>query len=243
MAASYYRIIEGKRYDRALLERVEALTQGRGDGRISQSDAQELWSLVQDGRGITPTERATLEYAQIAYQWTDAAVEWLHHRINDQESDLLTSLQKIIRQTFGLSFLNFVARDQDLSAQMAINNQVISVDQALYAALHSLLHEQLGGESPKSIVQEVHQLFPENTEQWESELQARVHQYFEQGTLTLLPIDPEDSDEEFPVNPPEEGESVEENWVFELSLPTLSDHIYWAIVPRNGSQAYHYGFN
>jgi len=41
--SSYYRIINGVSYDRALLESAEALTQGRGDGRISEADAKTLW--------------------------------------------------------------------------------------------------------------------------------------------------------------------------------------------------------
>jgi hypothetical protein len=44
--------------------------------------------------------------------------------------------------------------------------------------------------------------------------------------------------------PPEQGESTEDNWIFVLHIPTLSDHLYWVIVDRRGSQApYLYGFN
>lgn len=44
--------------------------------------------------------------------------------------------------------------------------------------------------------------------------------------------------------PPEQGESTQDNWIFVLHIPTLSDHLYWVIVDRRGSQApYLYGFN
>jgi hypothetical protein len=44
--------------------------------------------------------------------------------------------------------------------------------------------------------------------------------------------------------PPEQGENAQDNWVFVLHIPSLSDHIYWAIVDRQGKVApYLYGFN
>ena len=46
---SYYKIINGQRYDRKLLEKAEALTKGQGDGRISQKDAETLYSMITDG--------------------------------------------------------------------------------------------------------------------------------------------------------------------------------------------------
>lgn len=43
---------------------------------------------------------------------------------------------------------------------------------------------------------------------------------------------------------PEHGEKVEENWIIRLKIPSLSDHIFWAIVERWGIIApYNYGFN
>jgi hypothetical protein len=43
---------------------------------------------------------------------------------------------------------------------------------------------------------------------------------------------------------PERGEDLEKNWVFSLVMPTLSDHIYWVIVPKDAPEgAYVYGFN
>lgn len=43
---------------------------------------------------------------------------------------------------------------------------------------------------------------------------------------------------------PEHGESVANNWIIRLKIPTLSDHIFWAVVERNGKVLpYNYGFN
>lgn len=45
---------------------------------------------------------------------------------------------------------------------------------------------------------------------------------------------------------PERGESTADNWVFSLVLPSLSDHIYWVVIPKKpqtASLGYVYGFN
>lgn len=43
---------------------------------------------------------------------------------------------------------------------------------------------------------------------------------------------------------PEHGEKVESNWIVRLKIPTLSDHIFWAVVDRNrAASPYNYGFN
>ncbi len=42
----------------------------------------------------------------------------------------------------------------------------------------------------------------------------------------------------------EEGEGVEKNWIFLLQIPELSDHMFWAVVPKDGKEpVYNYGFN
>jgi hypothetical protein len=42
----------------------------------------------------------------------------------------------------------------------------------------------------------------------------------------------------------ERGESVRQAWIFKMKLPHLSDHLYWAIVDRDGQRpVYNYGFN
>jgi hypothetical protein len=74
---SYYRSIDGVKYDSGLLDRAEALTNGRGDGRISEKDAEALLSDAMDGGKITRIERRTLEYILLNYKCTDKGVEFL----------------------------------------------------------------------------------------------------------------------------------------------------------------------
>jgi hypothetical protein len=43
---------------------------------------------------------------------------------------------------------------------------------------------------------------------------------------------------------PEHGESVNDNWIIELRIRSLSDHIFWSVVDRMGKKpTYNYGFN
>jgi len=42
----------------------------------------------------------------------------------------------------------------------------------------------------------------------------------------------------------EHGETVDKNWIIELRIRSLSDHIYWAVIDRTGNKSpYNYGFN
>lgn len=58
--ASYYIEINSKQYDRKLIELAEESVKGRGDGRISLSDAQKLLAAVKDGNVYTDIEKATI---------------------------------------------------------------------------------------------------------------------------------------------------------------------------------------
>ena len=74
---SYYKQIDGVKYDKGLLEKADSLTTGRGDGRISQDDAEKLWEDAQDGKGVTECESRTLQYILENYNCTDAGKEVL----------------------------------------------------------------------------------------------------------------------------------------------------------------------
>lgn len=74
---SYYKSIDGVNYDKGLLEKADSLTSGRGDGRISENDAEDLWKDAMDGGKITRVERRTLEYILLNYRCTDGAIVYL----------------------------------------------------------------------------------------------------------------------------------------------------------------------
>lgn len=81
MAESYYKVIDGKKYKRAILEFVEEAVKGAGDGRISKDDAEKLLTLVKDGDTYTDVEKDTIKYVREKHKWTDAADEWFRTEI------------------------------------------------------------------------------------------------------------------------------------------------------------------
>ena len=78
---SYYKEIDGKKYDRELLELADELTQGQGDGRLSKDDAAQLLEKVKDGGSYTDVEKDTMAYIRDTYKWTDAGDEWFRTEI------------------------------------------------------------------------------------------------------------------------------------------------------------------
>ena len=68
MAKSYYKTINGVRYDRALLEAAEERISGQVDGSISEKAAEEIVELTKDGGRITETELTTLKYIRENYK-------------------------------------------------------------------------------------------------------------------------------------------------------------------------------
>jgi len=76
----YYKIVDGVKYDRELLEQAE---QAAKDGQISVGEARALWESALDGHGVTNNEKLTLEHVLKAFKCTKPAKEFL-------EKELLT---------------------------------------------------------------------------------------------------------------------------------------------------------
>ena len=78
---SYYKEINGKKYDASLIEAAEKAVAGSGDGRISQADAETLYAAVKDGDSYTDIEKDTVAYIRENFKWTDAADEWFRTEV------------------------------------------------------------------------------------------------------------------------------------------------------------------
>ena len=78
---SYYKTIDGKKYDGELIDLAEKLTGSAGDGRISNADAGQLLEAVKDGDAYTDTEKDTISYIRQNYKWTESADEWFRSEI------------------------------------------------------------------------------------------------------------------------------------------------------------------
>ena len=81
MTMSYYKTIEGKKYDGELIELADKLTAGAGDGRISMADAEKVYEAVKDGNSYTDIEKDTVAYLRDNYKWTEAADEWFRTEV------------------------------------------------------------------------------------------------------------------------------------------------------------------
>lgn len=81
MSETYYKVIDGKKYDKQMLEIAEATTAGQGDGRISLADAKRLIGAVVDGGRYTDTEKDTMAYIRENYKFTEEADAWFREEI------------------------------------------------------------------------------------------------------------------------------------------------------------------
>mmetsp|Transcript_53034 Transcript_53034/g.147651 ORF Transcript_53034/g.147651 Transcript_53034/m.147651 type:complete len:257 (-) Transcript_53034:525-1295(-) len=71
---SYYKVIDGVKYDRALLEAVESFAK---DGQVGYPEAKQLWRDAEDGKDVTDIEKATLEYAMTAFKFSEKALAFM----------------------------------------------------------------------------------------------------------------------------------------------------------------------
>lgn len=81
MSDSYYKVIDGKKFDREMLEIADRATAGQGDGRISIEDARQLIGAVKDGGRYTDVEKETMSYIRDNYRFTDEADSWFRDEI------------------------------------------------------------------------------------------------------------------------------------------------------------------
>ena len=78
---SYYKTIDGKKMDGAIIDAADVAVKGSGDGRISKADAEKILKVSKDGGKITDVEKTTLLHVHQKYQWTDAAAAWFKDEI------------------------------------------------------------------------------------------------------------------------------------------------------------------
>ncbi len=243
---SYYKIINGVKYDRQLLELATEFVTGEGESQIAVREAQLLVKLAKDGRSITDTEQKTLYYIRQNFDFTEKAAAWFDEQFPPL-SAVQASIQKVVIDSFDLPGLKIIVDEHEVAQQEALAHNQISFEQALHTTLQSYLHDGTHIESPRSLTENVHEIFRDKfhtEEAWDTALTNKVRDYLNHNSyLVLHPLRPL-TDEEDILNRPEDGETTAQNWIFQLSLRNLSDHIFWAITDRSGEkQTYNYGFN
>lgn len=76
---SFYKKIQGVRYDRSCLDLADHLTK---DGKIDLADAKQLWEDVEDGNKVTVVEKRTIEYVMGKYTLTDGAKKYFDEKLS-----------------------------------------------------------------------------------------------------------------------------------------------------------------
>lgn len=237
---SYYRIIDGLRYDRRLLEKAEELTSGRGDGRISQEDARFLLPLVSDFGDVSIEEERTVRYILENFRWTDQASSWFNEQVEpiSNESSVLGAIPFILRNEFELPGLRFAVNRRALLQQQLDLPDGISLLAALRRALISLLED----DTERSFRQMLINVYGLSSVIGPASdtTEARVAAGLQQGKLLFYF---EHSAEELgrDYGQPARSETLTDYWIFVLELFDFTDDYFWVLVPRNGKgAAYNY---
>ena len=111
---------------------------------------------------------------------------------------------------------------------------------ALDLAIESFLTDDTYPESPLGIVPTKMTSYKGNESKSQQHLEKVIELINSGGSLCMPDIEgaPDSCAHA------EEGEEVERNWIFLLQIPDLSDHMFWAVVPKDGkAPVYNYGFN
>lgn len=139
-----------------------------------------------------------------------------------QVSPISKKARALVQSAFSLPNLTVAISEKEIATyqhQFLQKQNEDAFEQALYRAFKSWLSDATDAES---FLQNV-----PNREQWMTVLNQR------DAVLTLLP-----STEIAP-----RGERPTQNWIFVLSIPTLSDHQFFAVVNTVKQTVYNYGFN
>ncbi len=241
----YYKIIDGKRFDLALLNQVDTYISSASGNALSEAEVRAIGEAIKDSHQVTQIEKNTLEYIRSNYPLSAKAAKWWDENI--KISDNLQQRIFLIKTRQRVPGLTIEFDQKERFRQTNFGNNKLVFEEALAKALATLLASKNDAETPYNLVNELFSNIPAEAPDREDQVMDQVRIFFNTGRLGLLPEydlnDPE-SWENLPYSIPEGNELVEDNWIFVLSLPDLSDHIYWAIVDRTGEKpAYAYGFN
>ncbi|HET9239893.1 MAG TPA: hypothetical protein VFO10_21710 [Oligoflexus sp.] len=156
---------------------------------------------------------------------------------------------RIIQDDFGFPGLHLLANAEALEKQMKNGKaDKVSVSQATQLAMAVIFDNFDAIEAPLTIAAhgwastQGERLSDSLTRDQETAARQFLREQMQNpGTSLALHLGGIIKGQDYP---PEQGESTQDNWIFVLHIPTLSDHLYWVIVDRRGSKApYLYGFN
>jgi hypothetical protein len=237
---TYYKTINGKRYDRALLEKATELTQGRGDGRISIEDAQVLFEATQDRGLITTTEVRSLRYILNHFNLTDKAHEWMWEQLRRQ-TPTQRAVASILHEIFGLYKMKWVIDDEVVTAHA----DAYDGETSFPVALREIMDEFINGMESSSSLRDIVSLeFGVDLDD-HSGITSKVKKVIGEGTIYLFPPDYLDliRSGELSFAYPPFTHRVEEYWPFGLRVPKLKKYYFIGFVNREDWwDVYHTGY-
>ena len=143
-----------------------------------------------------------------------------------------------IKTKLGVTDLTVLIDFDRLEVQIRNGEKVTFLD-ALESGIRSFIEDGEDNQSPVGVIELEPETFDLPTEADRAKVSEAIRGYMNlpSSELTLLH---QDSDSEIL---PKQEESIEENWIFYLSLPDLCYNLFWAIIDRKGTQKiYNYGF-
>ncbi len=187
--------------------------------------------------------------ATIPLQCQGEPVTSLSSSVSENALDEIARADRVIQEDYGFPSLRLLANTKLLQKELDAGQQdKVTVSQATQLALAVILDDVSAIEAPLNIA--AHGWASTNGQRLNAELTVdqksaarlflRAEMQDARSTLALH-LGPTIKGQDYP---PEQGESFKDNWIFVLHIPSLSDHLYWVIVDRNGRSApYLYGFN
>ncbi len=92
--AAYYIKINGKNYDKKLIDIAKSLSSGKGDGRLSLNDAKAVLKSVKDSDEYTDIEKTTISYIRDNFKFTKESDAWFRTEIRRWAAMKSTSRKK-----------------------------------------------------------------------------------------------------------------------------------------------------
>lgn len=237
---TYYKTINGKRYDRQLLEKAQELTQGRGDGRISTEDARQLFSATKDNGMITTTEVRTLRHILDHFPLTDKAHRWLWEKLKTQ-TPIQRSVSSIFHEVFQLKKIKWRIEDDHVENHTQLYDGLTSFP----VALREMLDEFINGMESSTSLRDIASLELELDFDNDHTVSGKIREIMDKGTLYLFPTDYLDRIRRQEINfkYPPFTHRVKDYWPFGLRLPDLKGYYFIGFVSRkNWWDVYHTGY-
>ncbi len=146
---------------------------------------------------------------------------------------LETKVASVLRQA-GLANTTVRFSDAAAAAQAQAPGNQVSFEKALGLAIESFLSDNDSSETPVALFE---------NEFYGEDYASKLVEFMNVPGTTVDLVESDDVVEGATWYPAEHGDSIKDNWIFMLSIPAFSDHLYWAMVPRNGEAPFNYGFN